>query len=712
MEPIILSDNWQIMNATSIVPYPKKSCTPIGLRFWAVVACLFLATSFGSCIAHADSGAGKAVATEQSSARLVTAVSGTGNLPNFPAGLEIDLKPGWKTYWRAPGDAGFAPELTFVGSENLAAAKLAYPTPHRFELFGLQTFGYKDQVVYPIAVTPKNPGAPVGLKAHLRYLVCAEVCIPYEADLALDIPAGPATPSGQAPLINRFQAMVPGDGRTIGLSLTGAAIDDAGKLVIKAASSGQRFTEPDVIVEGPSGLQFGKPDRTFSGDGETATLTVPITRSADPDAPVSGDLTLTVIDGDRGFEQHARLPGLAPGALQMVSVPANTAAPVAAAPAPPSVPAEDRSLWLILGIAVLGGLILNVMPCVLPVLILKLTSVLAHGGGEHESVRGSFLATAAGIVAAFLALAAALAGLKLAGHEIGWGIQFQQPVFLAVLAIVCLVFAANLWGLFEVPLPAMAGDLALAADRRASRHKILGAFLTGIFATVLATPCSAPFVGTAIGFALARQPADIFAIFLAMSVGLALPYLAVALVPHLAVMLPRPGRWMVWLKKLLGVSMTATAAWLVWVLAGQVGLLHHAASADQASGEAVHWQRFDEAAIPGLVASGKTVFVDVTADWCLTCKANKTLVIDRDPVRARLDGGNVVAMVADWTKPNPVIDGYLAKFGRYGIPLNVVYGAKAPQGIALPELLSADSVLHALDSAGDSTQASADGSTD
>jgi suppressor for copper-sensitivity B len=258
----------------------------------------------------------------------------------------------------------------------------------------------------------------------------------------------------------------------------------------------------------------------------------------------------------------------------------------------------------------------------------------------------------------------------------------------------------------------MAGDLALAADRRASRHKILGAFLTGIFATVLATPCSAPFVGTAIGFALARQPADIFAIFLAMSVGLALPYLAVALVPHLAVMLPRPGRWMVWLKKLLGVSMTATAAWLVWVLAGQVGLLHHAASADQASGEAVHWQRFDEAAIPGLVASGKTVFVDVTADWCLTCKANKTLVIDRDPVRARLDGGNVVAMVADWTKPNPVIDGYLAKFGRYGIPLNVVYGAKAPQGIALPELLSADSVLHALDSAGDSTQASADGSTD
>jgi suppressor for copper-sensitivity B len=362
---------------------------------------------------------------------------------------------------------------------------------------------------------------------------------------------------------------------------------------------------------------------------------------------------------------------------------------------------ENRSLLLILGIAVLGGLILNIMPCVLPVLILKLTSVLAHGGGESERVRVSFLATAAGIVTAFLTLAAMLAGLKLAGHEIGWGIQFQQPIFLAVLAVVCLVFAANLWGLFEVPLPSLAGDLALSADRRASRHKLLGAFLTGVFATVLATPCSAPFVGTAIGFALSRAPAEIFAIFLAMAIGLALPYLAVAAVPHLAVMLPRPGRWMIWLKKLLGVSMAATAAWLVWILAGQVGLLHSTASAGQASGEAVHWQRFDEAAIPGLVASGKTVFVDVTADWCLTCKANKALVIDRDPVRSRLNESNVVAMVADWTKPDPAIDSYLAKFGRYGIPLNVAYGSKAPQGIALPELLAAADVLKALQSAGD-----------
>jgi suppressor for copper-sensitivity B len=489
--------------------------------------------------------------------------------------------------------------------------------------------------------------------------------------------------------------MVPGDGHATGLALTGVSIEAAKNLIVQAASSGQKFEAPDLLLEGPSGLEFGKPVAAVSGAGDRATLTVPIARSVDTTAPISGDLVLTLTDHARGLEQHVVLPGVTPGVLQIAAPAAVAQMPVMPAPV------ESRSLLLILGIAILGGLILNVMPCVLPVLVLKLTSVLAHGGGEAENVRGSFLATAAGIVAAFLVLAAALAGLKLAGHEIGWGIQFQQPLFLGILAVICLAFAANLWCLFEVPLPAMAGDLALAADRRVSRHKLLGAFLTGVFATILATPCSAPFVGTAIGFALSRSPVEIFAIFLAMAVGLALPYLAVAAVPHLAVMLPRPGRWMIWLKKLLGLSMAATAAWLVWILAGQVGLLHNFSAADQAGNEAVHWRRFDEAAIPGLVAAGKTVFVDVTADWCLTCKANKTLVIDRDPVRGRLNGSNVVAMVADWTRPDPAISAYLAKFGRYGIPLNVVYGPRTPQGAALPELLASDDVLKALQAAGD-----------
>jgi len=673
-----------MMNATTRPADPNKRGNHNGLiRTCALGATLLLALNW-ACIARADSGAGNVVATEQSAATLVTAVNGAGDLKTLPAGLDITLKSGWKTYWRSPGDAGFAPELKFDGSENVAWAVLQYPTPHRFELFGLQTFGYKEQVVYPITVTPERPGEAVKLRAHLRYLVCEQVCIPYDADLALDIPAGPASPSDQAPLINRFKAMVPGDGKGAGLQLDGIRVDSGQKLVVNAVSNGQNFAAPDLIIEGPNSLLFGKPAVALSDDKRRATLTLPIEKSGDSNNPASGDLTLTLTDGERGLETKVNLPGLAPGAL--LSAPSGAPAPVEA----PSSP-----LLLVLGIALLGGLILNVMPCVLPVLVLKLTSVLQHGGGEGEHVRMSFLATAAGIVSAFLALAASLAGLKLAGHEIGWGIQFQQPIFLAILATVCLVFAANLWGLFEVPLPAMAGDLALAADQRARNHKVLGAFLTGVFATVLATPCSAPFVGTAIGFALSRGGIEIFAIFLAMSIGLALPYLAVAAAPHLAVMLPRPGRWMVWLRKLLGVSMAATALWLGWILAGQLGLLH-AVPANQAQGEAVRWQNFDQSAIPGLVAQGKTVFVDVTADWCLTCKANKTLVIDRPPVSASLNHANVVPMVADWSQPDAAISRYLTHFGRYGIPLNVVYGPKAPEGIVLPELLTSDAVEQAL----------------
>ena len=689
-----------MMNASSSPSDPNKTRNHNSLTSWcAFVAAVLLGGLLSLSVsfnAHADSesadsGSGKAVATEQSAARLVSAVTGTGDLSSLPLGLDVTLKTGWKTYWRSPGDAGFPPEISFAGSTNLASAVLAYPTPHRFELFGLETFGYKDEVVYPLAVTPQHPGQPVAVRAHLRYLVCAEVCIPYEADLALDIPAGPAVPSAMAPLVNRFRAMVPGDGRAAGLRLTAARLDARSNLVVDALSEGRPFAgPPDLIVEGPDSLSFGKPAVTLAEEGRRATLTLPVQRSTDSTKPASGALTLTLTDLERGLEAKVDLPSLAPGPLLGTANAVSDSAPM---PAPTATPTP---LLLILGIAILGGLILNVMPCVLPVLVLKLTSVLAHGGGEGNHVRLSFLATAAGIVSAFLALAGALVGLKLAGHEIGWGIQFQQPLFLAALAAICLVFAANLWGWFEVPLPALAGDLALAADRRARRHKMLGAYLTGVFATVLAPPGSAPFVGTAVGFALARGGTDIFAIFLAMALGLSLPYLAVAAVPHLAVMLPRPGRWMVWLRKLLGISMAATALWLGWVLAGQVGLLRAAAPADQAEGEAVHWQAFDRAAIPGLVASGKTVFIDVTADWCLTCKANKTLVIDRPPVSARLNQGGTVAMVADWTRPDPAISDYLARFGRYGIPLNVVYGPKAPEGIALPELLTTDDVLQAI----------------
>jgi suppressor for copper-sensitivity B len=220
-------------------------------------------------------------------------------------------------------------------------------------------------------------------------------------------------------------------------------------------------------------------------------------------------------------------------------------------------------------------------------------------------------------------------------------------------------------------------------------------FFTGVLATALATPCSAPFVGTAVGFALSRGPGETLVIFLALGLGLSLPYLAIAAAPRLVGFLPRPGRWMRWLKGLLGLSLVGTAIWLMSIIGLQTGLLNAEALARNDS----NWILFDESAIPDLVARDKIVFVDVTADWCITCQANKKLVIDRDPVAERLRMDSVVAMKADWTNPDPKIADFLGRHGRYGIPFNIVYGPGAPAGIALPELLTTEAVTAALDQA-------------
>jgi suppressor for copper-sensitivity B len=382
------------------------------------------------------------------------------------------------------------------------------------------------------------------------------------------------------------------------------------------------------------------------------------------------------------------------------------------------------------------------MPCVLPVLSLKLLGVVGHGGGEARAVRASFLASAAGVIFAFLVLAGGLAGVKAAGVAVGWGIQFQQPLFLAAMLLLLTLFACNLWGWYEIRLPGWLGDLAARGSGAGHGHQgMAGHFATGAFATLLATPCSAPFLGTAVGFALAGTMTDLFAVFAALGVGLALPYLLVAAVPGIATALPRPGRWMVTLRQVLGLALAATALWLLTVLAAQVGswaailaglllaaiggglwlrrrggrVVRPARIAVIVAGLALillvgtppematvrapqdrAWAAFDAAAIAGLVGEGRTVFVDVTADWCITCQVNKKLVLDDPEIAARLGGAGIVAMQADWTRPDDGIARYLASFGRYGIPFNAVYGPGAPQGVVLPELLSRDAVLAAL----------------
>jgi suppressor for copper-sensitivity B len=697
----------------------------------AVILGVIMALGVLARPASAATGASDWVSTDFADVRLISAIAGTEGRDNVPLGLQFRLADGWKIYWRAPGDAGYPPEIDWQDSDNLAGMAWRWPVPERFSLFGLETYGYHGEVVIPIRATLSQPGAPVALRAEMNALACSDICVPLAASLTLDLAGTEARPTVFAQLIDKFRARVPKNLSGLGLDIgqvTAVGTPEPHSLAVSIHAT-TPLDAPDIFPEARPGFAFGKPDITFSADRRSAVLTIPA--SLPVGSRLAGEtVTLTLVDGDRFLERKI-----------MVSE---------------GVESEASNRWAalaaVLGIAFLGGLILNLMPCVLPVLSLKLVGAVKYGGADKGAIRAGFLASAAGIVASFLLLAGGAIALKQAGMAVGWGIQFQQPLFLALMVAILMLFASNLLGLFEIGLPQRISDLGLAASGgggHEGKTSLSGHFLTGAFATLLATPCSAPFLGTAIGFALSRGAVEIAVVFLVMGLGLAAPYLLVAALPGLARALPRPGAWMVWLRRVLGLALMATAVWLFTVFAATTALLDtfllgglalvltgaltwrardgipgrragapialvamlavagvglYAAEREEAAPKAsaaeTAWRPFDKREIARLVAEGKTVLVDVTADWCLTCKVNKSLVLDSTEITGLIGSEDVVAMRADWTAPDPKIADYLASFGRYGIPFNAVYGPSSPGGIALPELLSLEAVQSAIAEAG------------
>ncbi|GEO81553.1 protein-disulfide reductase DsbD family protein [Pararhodospirillum oryzae] len=674
-----------------------------------------------------EPGASAWVDKPQGRVRLVSAILGTGQAETLVLGLEVDQTPPWKIYWRSPGDAGYPPSIDWSGSGNLARAALRWPVPERFSIQGLETVGYKGPVLLPIEAVLERPGDPLLLQARVDYLTCAEICVPEQASFSLIVPPGPALPSPHAQALARALARVPGEGVSQGLGVREAGIEADGTVRVRVTAD-PPLRAPDLFLDSPGGLAFLRPEVRVHDGGHEATLRAkPVPGSGPAGQPLRA---LVVADGMRGVEapvDTARvLPPALPDAGAGEGLPANA------------------SLLTMAGLAVLGGLILNLMPCVLPVLSLKILGLIGHGTRTPLATRLSFLATAGGIVTSFLALAGVAIALKSAGAVVGWGLQFQQPAFLAAMAALLTVFAANLWGLFHIPLP---GFLARLGSVGQGARGMAGAFLTGAFATLLATPCSAPFLGTAVGFALSRGPLEIALIFLLLGLGMALPYLGVAAWPRLAAWLPRPGPWMGPLRAVLGVALAGTALWLLSILHVQAGLgaaglvagllvmllalmgvgarwpraragvalgavaviaavvivplrtdaLGPAPFAAKLEGP---WRPWSPVAVTDLVKAGRVVLVDVTAEWCTTCRVNQITVLDRGAVADGLKGGAFDGLVADWTRPDPVIAAYLASFGRYGIPFNVVYGPRAPDGIVLPELLSEAAVMEALARAG------------
>ena len=662
------------------------------IRFLALALLSTLAAPL--LAATSDTVSGNAV-----TARILSVEDGVGpGGQTVSAGLQLELEDGWKTYWRSPGEVGLPPELDWSGSENVEAVDLSYPAPQRFEAFDIQNFGYAHEVVYPLTVRLTEPGAAARLNLTANLLVCADICVPETFALTLDLPEGGGIDAAAATTLSEWIARVPETGTEAGIALETVHLDETAMTF--TATSDMPFGDVDVFPEHGPYAAFDRPEILLSDGGRSLWARVPVL------GPGEGPLDLTLVDGPRAATLRADL--------------------AATAPAPPG--EGGAFLWMLL-VAALGGLILNVMPCVLPVLSIKLASALQARDKSAARVRAGFLASAAGVMTFFGVLAIAVIALRAAGVAVGWGIQFQNPAFLALMIGLIALFAANMLGFFEVGL----GQGAMTGMARTEgRGGWGGDFATGAFAAVMATPCSAPFIGTAITYALTNGPREIVAVFLAMGLGLAAPYLAVALRPGLVKRLPRPGRWMKLIRIALGVLLLLTAIWLVTVLAASaggrlavvVGLLASAmlvalafrrqVMAVGAGGLAAvlatalllpatppaeasvdtGWEPFDMARVTAEVAEGNVVFVDVTADWCLTCKANKRLVLDRGAAAEAL--AETVALQADWTRPDPVIADYLQSNDRFGIPFNAVYGPGAPKGIVLPELLTEEAVLDAI----------------
>ncbi|MEE3502935.1 SCO family protein [Acidiphilium acidophilum] len=486
------------------------------------------------------------VGNQHAAARLITATEATGNAPRVDAGLQIRLERGWHAYWRNPGAAGIPPSIDWTGSTNVKSVHMYWPAPHRYMLYGLVTQGYEHGVVLPLSIVAKRPGAPMVLHALVHYSACKTICIPYTAKLTLSLPAGLAVPGPQARLITQAWTHVPGTLAQAGLSLSRVVVSrspphgNTAILSLVVDAQGARLSRPDLFIQNQfANATAGAPKGWLDTGHRRGVLSV--TLKGEKIAAIAGrKLRFTLENG-------------------------STAAVFSATPVFGPIPPHGAgvSLALILAIALLGGLILNVMPCTLPVLSLKLMSFAGASGGERRDLRITLLATALGIVVSYLMLAGVVIGLKAIGATIGWGIQFQQPWFLGAMAAITTLFAASLWEWLPIPLPGVAARTAtMGRDGNATK----AAFLTGVFATLLATSCSAPFIGVAVGFALARDPLVILEIFAALGVGMALPYLLVAAFPGLVRWMPKPGRWMVVLRVILGFAMLVTAIWLIWII--------------------------------------------------------------------------------------------------------------------------------------------------
>ncbi|MCJ2036915.1 protein-disulfide reductase DsbD family protein [Methylobacterium sp. J-068] len=654
----------------------------------------------------------------------------------FTVAIRMVMRPNWHVYWRNPGDSGLAPEVAWTLPAGFSAGPIQWPAPSRIPVAHLMNFGYEGETVLLTEITPPaslGSGKPATLQAKLTYLVCERECVPGSADLRLTLPVAPAgTSTGLAPgsmmLFEAARAALP-----VAAPWPVRYGAENGRLQVHLAAPDIRAASVAYFPYAETAIENAAPQDATS---DAAGLHIDLARGDATEAPptaLPGVLTFEEATPD-GSVRRAYAIGEAP----TVSTPA--AAQVASSPAAPvSAPDESLTLWSAAGLAFLGGLLLNLMPCVFPVLSIKVLSLVGHSGEPAGRVRLHGLAYTAGVLAAFLTLAGLLIALKGAGAGIGWGFQLQSPLVVAGLAYLLFGMGLGLSGVVH-----LGAGIAGIGDGLTRRAGLEGSFFTGVLATVVATPCTAPFMGSAVGFALTQEAGVSLAVFASLGLGLALPFLVLTLWPAALRRLPRPGAWMDTLKGALAFPIYATVAWLVWVLAQQVGsagllgaliglvLVGFAAWAwerGHGAGPIGGWiargtavaalaaltlltlgldrdragmatarsgaEGFSQARLDGLLAQGKPVFLNMTAAWCITCQVNERTALGSESVQAALKARGITYLKGDWTNQNPEITRLLERHGRSGVPLYLLY-AGAGEPTVLPQILTSGLVLEAL----------------
>jgi len=689
-----------------------------------------------------DGGPGP-VKAQHLTAELVSLGPGIAPGGTQVVGLVLTIEEHWHVYWTNAGDSGEPPQITWTLPEGITAGAMQFPIPERLPLGPLMDFGYEYEVAFPVTISAAatvKPG-PVHLDAQVTWLVCAQVCLPGKAHLGLDLNVQPgAAGPAQEPVVG--------------------ALGEAMTLIPKPLPAGMKFSARGDAKQFELTLVDGKREKDVEFYPFAQGLTDVIANAAEQNIEPQRD-------GIRVYVKRSpdltALPATLHGVLKLsdtlaydVSAPVEQVADVVGQPAgggPAGGAGGGTTAMGAIGLAFLGGIILNLMPCVFPVLFLKGLALLQSSTMERAQVRRHGLVYALGILVSFWAIVAVLLVLRATGSHAGWGFQFQSPVFIAVLAAFMFFFALSLAGQFELGL-----SLTSVGGELAQKQGYAGSFFTGVLATVVATPCMGPLLGAAVGFALVQTAAVTFAVFTAVALGLAAPYVLLSMQPAWAKLLPKPGAWMEVLKQLTAVPLFATAIWLAWVY-GQL----YAAGVDQVAwllgcflllavagwalgrwpaktgsaiaavvlialglavplsegrkaaragtvqagaapanfavnGAQVVWQPYSEQALNAARASGHPVFIDFTAAWCLSCQWNERVALKTAEVESALLKGNVVTMKADWTNSDPDITAKLASLGRASVPTYVVYPAAAGSAAdVLPESLTKDLVLKAIE---------------